>query len=318
MAAWGATMTSRAGINPSVNPQRRGAFTLIELIVVMALLAIVIAIGGPRLARFFHGQTVMEEGQRLLALTRYGQSRAASEGSPMELWMNLANGTYGLRRQAGANDNSATPPGGRRERRKPQAGGWLAVPVRARRSAVATGSQHRFRAGWLYCRRQFATGGNTTGWGGLVGHHGVGESFELCHGPENKRTDALVVAEFTVRLHADRDARRHAFHGDRHPRGVAGSPHRQPRRHRRRSQRRGRAIGGEQIERIDRRQSMAHSNRAAFGPQWPGYQWTIKNEPWTGDTTVNNLRQFTVEVTYPAQNQNYSVKLSTILQDTNP
>lgn len=109
MAAWGATMTSRAGINPSVNSSRRGAFTLIELIVVMALLVIVIAIGGPRLARFFHGQTVMEEGQRLLALTRYGQSRAASEGSPMELWMNPANGTYGLRRQAGANDNSATP-----------------------------------------------------------------------------------------------------------------------------------------------------------------------------------------------------------------
>ena len=56
----------------------------------------------------------------------------------------------------------------------------------------------------------------------------------------------------------------------------------------------------------------------AFGPQWPGYQWSIKNEPWTGDTTINNLRQLTVEVTYPAQNQNYSVKLSTILQDTNP
>jgi hypothetical protein len=56
----------------------------------------------------------------------------------------------------------------------------------------------------------------------------------------------------------------------------------------------------------------------AFGPQWPGYQWSIKNESWTGDTTINNLRQLTVEVTYPAQNQNYTVKLSTVLQDTTP
>ena len=98
-----AMMTSRAGTNHdrSVRPPRRGAFTLIELIVVMALLSIVIAIGAPRLARFFHGQTVAEEGQRLLALTRYGQSRAASEGLPMILWMNPANGTYGLRVQDG-------------------------------------------------------------------------------------------------------------------------------------------------------------------------------------------------------------------------
>ena len=44
MDAWAATMTLRAGIKPSGNSSRRGAFTLIELIIVMALLAIVIAI----------------------------------------------------------------------------------------------------------------------------------------------------------------------------------------------------------------------------------------------------------------------------------
>ena len=114
MDAWVATMTSRAGINHdrSIRPMRRGAFTLIELIVVMALLSIVIAIGAPRLARFFHGQTVQEEGQRLLALTRYGQSRAASEGLPMILWMNPSDGTYGLRVQDGFNAGGTTAPAG--------------------------------------------------------------------------------------------------------------------------------------------------------------------------------------------------------------
>jgi prepilin-type N-terminal cleavage/methylation domain-containing protein len=114
MGARVAMMTSRVGTraNRSIKPRQLGAFTLIELIVVMALLSIVIAIGAPRLARFFHGQTVAEEGQRLLALTRYGQSRAASEGLPMILWMNPANGTYGLRIQDGFNAGGTTAPAG--------------------------------------------------------------------------------------------------------------------------------------------------------------------------------------------------------------
>jgi prepilin-type N-terminal cleavage/methylation domain-containing protein len=52
------------------------------------------------------------------------------------------------------------------------------------------------------------------------------------------------------------------------------------------------------------------------GPQWPGYQWTVKNETWGGDTTLNNMRLVTVEVTYPVQNQSYNVHLSTVLPDT--
>ena len=56
----------------------------------------------------------------------------------------------------------------------------------------------------------------------------------------------------------------------------------------------------------------------ACGPQWPGYQWTMKNEAWNGDATLNSLRQITVEVTYPVQNQSYNVRLSTVLTDTAP
>ena len=56
----------------------------------------------------------------------------------------------------------------------------------------------------------------------------------------------------------------------------------------------------------------------ACGAQWPGYQWTVKNEPWGGDTSLNNLRLVTVEVIYPVQSQNYNVHLSTVLPDTAP
>jgi prepilin-type N-terminal cleavage/methylation domain-containing protein len=72
------------------------AFTLIELILVMALLTIVISLTAPSLSRFFHGRTLDSEARRLLALTRSGQSRAVSEGLPMDLWVDPAKGEFGL------------------------------------------------------------------------------------------------------------------------------------------------------------------------------------------------------------------------------
>jgi prepilin-type N-terminal cleavage/methylation domain-containing protein len=77
------------------NSSRRG-FTLIELILVMALLTIVISLTAPKLSRFFHGRTLDSEARRLLALTRSGQSRAVSEGIPMDLWMDPEQGAFGL------------------------------------------------------------------------------------------------------------------------------------------------------------------------------------------------------------------------------
>ena len=79
----------------------RRAFTLIELIIVMGLLAIVISVGMPSLQGFFHGRTLDSEARRLLTLTRHGQSRAVSEGIPMILWVDAKAGTYGLEAQAG-------------------------------------------------------------------------------------------------------------------------------------------------------------------------------------------------------------------------
>ena len=72
------------------------AFTLIELILVMAMLLTVIAIAAPTLSHFFHGRVLDSEARRFLSLTRYAQSRAVSEGVPMSLWIDTQEGTYGL------------------------------------------------------------------------------------------------------------------------------------------------------------------------------------------------------------------------------
>lgn len=76
-------------------------FTLIELILVMALLVVVLGYAAPSLSRFFRGRVIDHEARRFLALTRYGQSRAASEGIPVILWIDVAQKVYGLKAQTG-------------------------------------------------------------------------------------------------------------------------------------------------------------------------------------------------------------------------
>src|SRR5207249_1124035 len=72
------------------------AFTLIELILVMALLAVVLAISAPSLSRFFRSRSLDSEARRFMALTRAAQSRAVSEGVPMVLWLATKEHAYGL------------------------------------------------------------------------------------------------------------------------------------------------------------------------------------------------------------------------------
>ncbi len=88
-------MTLRTG-RTSAEPRTARAFTLVELMLVMALLTIVISVAAPSLGNFFRGRTLDAEARRLLALTRQGQSRAVSEGVPMVLWFDTAERTYGL------------------------------------------------------------------------------------------------------------------------------------------------------------------------------------------------------------------------------
>jgi type II secretion system protein H len=85
----------------------RDAFTLVEMVLVMALLVIMLGFVAPSLARFFRGRTLNSEARRLLALTRYGQSRAVSEGIPMLLWVDAKSGNYGLKAQTGYLDQDS-------------------------------------------------------------------------------------------------------------------------------------------------------------------------------------------------------------------
>ena len=100
-------MILQAGYCPARNRSAKSAgaraFTLIELILVMALLMIVLALSASSLGRFFHGRVLDSEARRFVSLTRYGQSRAVSEGVPMVLWLDTKLGAYGLQQETGYN-----------------------------------------------------------------------------------------------------------------------------------------------------------------------------------------------------------------------
>lgn len=79
----------------------RRAFTLIELILVMALITIVVGVSLPSLKGFFKGRNLDSEARRFLSLTRYAASRSVAEGIPIELYVDTQQKLYGLRAQAG-------------------------------------------------------------------------------------------------------------------------------------------------------------------------------------------------------------------------
>jgi len=72
------------------------AFTLIELVLVLALLVVITSLAAPGMANFIRGRALDSESRRMVALMDAGQSRAVSEGMPMLLWVDQKNGLYGL------------------------------------------------------------------------------------------------------------------------------------------------------------------------------------------------------------------------------
>jgi len=86
----------------SGKPPERSAFTLVELILVLALVSIAISIAAPSLSGFFRGRVLDSEARQLLSLTHAGQSRAVSTGFPMLLWIDAPGHAYGLVEEAGS------------------------------------------------------------------------------------------------------------------------------------------------------------------------------------------------------------------------
>jgi len=48
------------------------------------------------------------------------------------------------------------------------------------------------------------------------------------------------------------------------------------------------------------------------------FNWTMHNDPWNQDPSQNVIRQLTVTVTFTAQNRPYSVRLSTLVDSSQP
>ena len=82
-------------------------FTLIELILVLALLVIITSLAAPAMSRFVRGRALDSEARRFAALMHAGQSRAVSEGAPMVLWVDAETGAYGLEAETSGQDGDA-------------------------------------------------------------------------------------------------------------------------------------------------------------------------------------------------------------------
>jgi type II secretion system protein H len=98
-------------IRKNRNPRCRHAFTLVEMILVLALLVVATSMIAPAMSGFIRGRALDSESRRLVALMHAGQGRAVSEGMPMVLWIDEKNGSYGLQtetsKQGGADDPNA-------------------------------------------------------------------------------------------------------------------------------------------------------------------------------------------------------------------
>ena len=94
----------QSGVALRFPSSRRRAFTLVELLLVLALLVVITSLVAPAMSNFIRARAVDSEARRLFALMHAGQSRAVSEGLPMMLWVDEKQGAYGL--------DAETPPKG--------------------------------------------------------------------------------------------------------------------------------------------------------------------------------------------------------------
>lgn len=74
----------------------RHAFTLIELVLVMAIIAIALAIAAPNLNGWNHGSQLRNAGDQFLTIARYAKAQAISQGKIFRLNVDPGAGHYWL------------------------------------------------------------------------------------------------------------------------------------------------------------------------------------------------------------------------------
>lgn len=89
------------------SPGRARGFTLVELIIVMALLAVAAALAVPSLARSLRERNLDGEAARFLALTEYARDEAVSQGIPMVVWVDVKQGRWGAGPKEGFDGDAA-------------------------------------------------------------------------------------------------------------------------------------------------------------------------------------------------------------------
>jgi type II secretion system protein H len=87
--------------------RRAGAFTLVELVLVMALLCVILGLAAPSLSRSMHQRNLAQEATRLLAVTEYARDEAVSQGAPMVVWIDADTGHFGAKAMPGYEDSGA-------------------------------------------------------------------------------------------------------------------------------------------------------------------------------------------------------------------
>src|ERR1051325_1837454 len=98
MAAPAVMTTSRIGMRRRNDMAARPApgFTLVELILVMALLATLMALAAPSLSRSMRQRNLSQEATRFVALTESARDEAVSQGVPMVVWIDPVGGRFGM------------------------------------------------------------------------------------------------------------------------------------------------------------------------------------------------------------------------------
>lgn len=87
--------------------QPSSAFTLIELILVMAIMATVLALAAPSLTQWKKGSKLRNSAETFIAATRWARSRAAAEGSIYVISIDRGSSTYKVQVQEGLNTTDA-------------------------------------------------------------------------------------------------------------------------------------------------------------------------------------------------------------------